>query len=446
MDLSSALDVGLKGPMASVKTTRPRKMLSRRAIAAACTTLGLGVAIACAAWVWNWTAVDRTARQARAAVDAGRSEEARALLQRWLKAQPGAAEPYYLTARLALARGDLKEVSGALTRAQELGFSSDALGRLHAIVLSRIGRYGAAEPILVSVLAKGAPDPEVEEALARVYLETYRLNQAEAMIRRWASHAPDDARPYLWLTEIDRRTSVDAVAPQLGNYYSALERDPNLDQARLGLADSLRACQRTDEAAAEYARYLARHPDDPAGLIGAGRAALDQGNVQAASQFFDRALAHAPNDPVALRERAVIDLRRDDVNAAMERLGKAIAADPYAAEAYHTRSLALARMGRMEESHADQKIRDKIRDDQRYLVKVRNKLVVDVNNIDLRCEVAEWMFAHGRPDEGLKWLNYILGMARTNPRANQLMADYYDRSGDAGRANAYRAQAGGSSP
>ncbi|HEV3120745.1 MAG TPA: tetratricopeptide repeat protein, partial [Isosphaeraceae bacterium] len=323
-----------------------------------------------------------------------------------------------------------------------LGFPSDQIGRLHAIVLSRVGRYAEAEPILLGALAETRePDPEVEEALARVYLETYRLKQAEQVIRRWMIDAPADATPYLWLTEIDRRTSVDAVSVQLKNFHAALRRNPNLDQARLGLADALRASQRTAEAAEEYARYLARKPEDPAGLIGAGRTALDQGDEKAAAAFLDRSLAHAPDNPLALRLRAQIDLHEGELQTALARLNKAHAADPFDAEALHTRSLVLSGLGRIEQCKADQQRRDQLRADQARLLRVRDKLVGDVENNDLRCEVAAWMFEHGRPEEGLRWAKHVLAVSPTHRAANRLLADYYDHRGDAGLANFYRMRA-----
>ena len=90
------------------------------------------------------------------------------------------------------------------------------------------------------------------------------------MIDRWITDAPADGRPFLWLTEIDRRTEVDNP----GSWETALprgpDRDPDLDAARHGLAESLRKVHRNDEAAKEYERYLARHPDDPIALAGRG--------------------------------------------------------------------------------------------------------------------------------------------------------------------------------
>ena len=70
-------------------------------------------------------------------------------------------------------------------------------------------------------------------------LGTYRLGEARLVIDRWMRDAPADARPYLWLTQFDRRIEVDNPGSWEHHYREALQRDPGLDTARLGLAETL---------------------------------------------------------------------------------------------------------------------------------------------------------------------------------------------------------------
>jgi tetratricopeptide (TPR) repeat protein len=387
-------------------------------------------------------AVRREARTARLAVAAGRFAEARAPLERWLRARPGAAEPHVLMARLALEEGRLGAVTEDLNRARALGYPEAGLERFHAIVLSRIGRYTEAEPILVRVLNESrGPDPEAAEALARVYLQTYRLTQAGEVIGRWIKDAPRDARPYLWLTEIDSRTVSDDASLQEAHYRAALERDPGLDKARLGLAELLRSARRGPEAAREYARYLERNPRDPAGYVGAARNALGQGDEAAAVGYLERALAIAPGDPAALKERAGIDRRRGDYAAALACLGKALEADPYDTEALYARSLVLEQLGRAEEAGAVRRRMDRVKGDQARVLAMRDQLVREPWNVDLRREIAEWMFAHGRDEEGVRWAKQVLAARPDDPAVNRLLADYHRRRGEPGLANYYRLRA-----
>lgn len=253
----------------------------------------------------------QAAQAARLALAAGRYDQAALPLRRWLKASPSSAEAHALSAQLALcARRPGK--SHARAESSPFAWVSECDSEwLHAAALARIGRYAEAEPILVELYQPGTkPDALVDEALARLYLMTYRLKQAEQVIQQWIRDAPHDGRPFLWLTEFDRRMEVDNTDALETHYRQALDRDPDLDAARLGLADTLRKVHRNAEAAPEYDRYLDRHPSDATALAGAGRNDIDLNATGRAADRLEKALALDPRDPAALKGRAEIDLAR----------------------------------------------------------------------------------------------------------------------------------------
>lgn len=409
--------------------------------------LALGIALL--AWAGlalrNEMRVGRYSRAARRAVASGRFDDARRPLESWLQADPGAAEAHFLKARVALAKGDAREVSDELRLALERGHSREELERLDAIVKVRIGQYADAKPVLERLFEQSqAPDPEVDEALARIYLQTYELTKAQNVIERWIRDAPDDATPYLWFTEIDSRTTADSNALQEEHYRAALARDPNLARARLGLAKLLLKERRSDEAAQEFALYLARNPDDVAARVGAALCAKGSGDEDTAIGHLDRALAIAPDDPSALKERAGIDQRHGDYKTALARLDRALKADSFDTETLYARTQVLARLGRLEESRADQRKMDQIKVDQARLLKIRDAILEHPDNLALRVEVARWMFDHGRDDEGLRWANYILSLRPDYRPANLLLAEHYQHKGDIGRANYYNLRAASS--
>ena len=123
----------------------------------------------------------------RAAVAGGRTVTAREPLSRWLRPRPSSAEAHALRAEAcALAEGDLDQVKPEFNRARDLGYPEEKLAQLRAIWSSRIGQYAEAEPILARLWTESAePDPAVNEALARIYLKSYRLAGAKAVIQRW---------------------------------------------------------------------------------------------------------------------------------------------------------------------------------------------------------------------------------------------------------------------
>ncbi len=391
----------------------------------------------------NQRAVERAAEATRAAIASGRFQDAEAPLARLLKARPDSADAHALAAQVALEKGDLDKVTDELNTARALGHPKAELERLHAIALARIGRYAEAEPILVRLLEGSAgPDPMVDGAIARIYLMTYRLGQAEEAIRRWIQDAPADGRPYLWLTEIDRRMEVDNLETQERHYRLALERAPELDAARLGLAETLRKMHRNNEAEPQYAHYLARHPDDAAALVGAGKSALALGDVTSANQFLDRAYSIAPEDVNVLKGRASLDMARGQPRHASAWLDRALRVDPFDTESLYARSRARAASGDQAGAGADLDLFKRYERDHAELLALRGSLMAHPGNNELRSKVARWMFAHGRVAEGLGWANAVLASDPNHQGANQLLAEHYAKLPEtAGLANFYRLRA-----
>lgn len=392
-----------------------------------------------AAKVREHRAVERAAESARVALESGRVQAAEAPVARYLNARPGSALAHALAAQLALEKGALDKVTDELNQARALGYPKAKLERLHAITLARIGRYGEAEPILVRLFQGGATtDPMVDAALARVYLMTYRLKQAEEVIRQWIQDAPADGRPYLWLTEIDRRMEVDNLDTQKRHYRQALDHDPDLDAARLGLAQTLRKMHQNAEAKSEYARYLERHPQDPVALNGAGRNALERGDVAGAADSLDRAFAIAPTDIDVLKGRASLEMARREPRDALTCLDRALWIDPFDTESLYARSRARAALGDQAGAAKDLELFKKYERDHADLLALRGSLMAHPANNDLRSQVARWMFAHGRIEEGLGWANAVLGSDPNHQAANRLLADHYAKEPKtAGLANFY---------
>ncbi len=385
----------------------------------------------------------QAAQAARLALAAGRYDQAALPLERWLKASPSSAEAHALSAQLALAHGDLEKVTRELNQARSLGYPKRDLERLHAAALARIGRYAEAEPILVELYQPGTkPDALVDEALARLYLMTYRLKQAEQVIQQWIRDAPHDGRPFLWLTEFDRRMEVDNTDALETHYRQALDRDPDLDAARLGLADTLRKVHRNAEAAPEYDRYLDRHPSDATALAGAGRNDIDLNATGRAADRLEKALALDPRDPAALKGRAEIDLARGDPKTARSRLDLVLEIDPFDTEALYSRSRISGILGDSRGATQDLESFKRYKNDHAELLKLRGLLMEHPANNELRTRVAAWMFAHGRDSDGLGWAKAVLASDPDHIATNTLLADYYSkRPSEAGLANYYRLRA-----
>ena len=71
------------------------------------------------------------------------------------------------------------------------------------------------------------------------------------------------------------------------------------------------------DALARYVRFLALNPHDFTALIGAGRAALDTGDTQAAIGFFGRAQDVRPTDPAPRLGMGAVDVAVDNIDGAL---------------------------------------------------------------------------------------------------------------------------------
>jgi tetratricopeptide (TPR) repeat protein len=383
----------------------------------------------------------RKVQSVRELFGARRYDQARDPLARWLAARPSSGEAHYYEAWLAVADDRPDDAVSAIGRATKLRFDSKLLRCLTAILHSRAGQFNDAEPILREAFAEATePRAFVAQELARVYLKTFRLEQAAPVIEQWKLLAPENPLPYLWSNEIASRSGENA-ATLIGNYRESLARDPDLAKARLGLAEQLTRDRRYDEAEEEYHAYLKRHPRDVSALVGLGRNALQSGDHERASKRFEAALAVDPRYPDALKELAQIDMRLRRFSDACRRLEVLKEVAPYDPEIRYSYAQALRHSGDDLRSRHEFELAARFRREQDQIVELRHKLLKTPGDLAPRFELARWMLKHGHEKEGLAWTQEIL---RTDPNhrpTHWLLVDYYQKKSQLGLANYHRTMA-----
>lgn len=393
-------------------------------------------------WLGSRMVSEYRAGRARLAIVERRFDDARLILTKWKSQWPRDPEPYYLQAKIDVAEDHPKEALVSCEKAIELGIDIERIHVLQAIIFARSGNFERAEASLRKAFdGATGPEPDIDEALARVYLGTFRLVDAATVIDRWTKDAPEDARPYLWRIEVDGRRDVEPNI-LLQSYRAAILRDPNLIKARLGLANKLRELRRVEESEAEYEALLAIAPRSIEGLVGAGQNALQKGDIQAAIRYYEVALALDPNEPAALREMAIVDMRQNRPESARDRLATVVGLDPYDPEARYNYSQALRLTGETEKADAEQRINERLKKEHRRMSDLRKALVAKPDDLDLRNEAAQWLLEHGHEQEGLEWTTLILKETPGHKPTCRLLADYYQKKGNAGLANFYKIAAG----
>ncbi len=393
-----------------------------------------------AVWLRGSVAAAWDARETHRALADGRLDDAARAVERWLLFAPASAEAHFCKARIAWAQNNLATTDAELARAQALGYSWQPSNRLLGLLLARTNGTTEAETLLRQAIeSAGKPDPEVAEALARIYLGTFRLIEAQEVLERWARGAPDDARPYLLQTEVDIRNNAEPDVI-IARFRAALYRNPNLERARFGLAEQLRLNHRFADADAEYAAYLKQRPDDPLGYLGAGQSALENGNEAEAVRLLDRALVLAPTDSVVLAARTTIELRRGRFESALHYLDLAVKSDPFDRGNRYQRMLTLTRLGRRTEAEAERRTVERLQKEQERFVQISRDLRAKPLDAELRVQAACWLMEHGHEDEAIEWANLVLQSDPSHPTLNRLLADYYRKKGQPGLANLHEAR------
>ena len=385
--------------------------------------------------------VSRLAGSVRNALSARRYDEARGLVQRWIRERPGSADARYYAAWLALVDEQPKEAFEAIEQASRLGYDPARLGLLKAIYQARGGQVNQAEPVLREAFEQNRePMTEVARELARIYLTTYRLPYAAVAVERCRTLTPEDPQPYLWSNEIVTRSYGDPSI-LIRNYRAALERDPSLDAARRGLAQQLSKERRFDEADQEYRELLRRNPKDASALVGIGRNAFHQGDLDGAVKEFEAALEVDPRHLDALKELAQADLRLGRFDRACRRFELIIQAEPYDHVIHSSYSRALELSGDAARARSEAELSARLRKESDRMAQLQYNLLQNPNDLASRFEVARWLLEHGKADEGLRWTREILRTRPDHLPTHQVLADYYEKHGDPGLANYHRLRA-----
>ncbi len=386
-------------------------------------------------------AVRADAREARRLIADRRFEDAYQPLERWLKARPSSPEALFLTARELFAANVMDQGFVVLERARSQGYPLLEIERQKAIVLSHMGRHHEAEPLLRRLLLSSSkPDPEADEALAKCYLETFQLGQAEGAIEKWIQDAPGDVKPHFWKLELGRK--VKAEPPVLIDIIQRiLQLDPRSDQAHLALAEVYLQNRRLDEAVREFAAVLELKSDTSAAYHGLGVIAVERGDEEGAIRNLERAVELDPRDVRPLMERGKLEVGRGRFESGLSYFNQAMSIDAGEPEVHYQRSLVLTRLGRTALAKAEQVTSARLRDEREHIQKLLDEMLGAPGDLDHQYDAARWLFEHGHPEEGLRWTEKILREQPRHPKTNRLLADYYEKKGGHGLANFYQLQA-----
>jgi len=203
--------------------------------------------------------------------------------------------PAYKNLGLTLLASDPAAAVAPLQRASELLPDDPRTKWLLATALEKSGQGAAAIDEFQAAEKLDDKDIDIRESLAFALYRAGRLSEAETAYRGALSLQPDGAA---------------------------------LQKAHLGLANSLVADKKLDEAASEFAAYLELAPNDTATRIERASALVDLGKDDDALGELDRAAAAGPEGIRQLKLRSQIYWEKKRYDEAIPVLQKAAAIAP----------------------------------------------------------------------------------------------------------------------
>ncbi len=390
-------------------------------------------------------AILNNAREAKRLIDLGEFQSAESPLDQWLASKPNSGEAHFFAAKQAIGLQRFAQGVVELEAARKFGYPAEVLDREKGILFARIGRLQEAEPLLRKIFFSPSRVPQrdvdLDEALARCYIETFQLRAAEEVVKRWVVDAPDDARAYYWRAEIQRRKPDSEIEPLIADYEQALRLDPNHHLARIALAELYLKTHRNDDAKREFASHLEHYPDDLEAHLGLGRIAVEKGDDAEAIRHFDRGASIAPNDYRPFAERGKMEMERGRFADALSYFEKATAADASEPEIHYQKSLLLSWLGREEDAKREREETTRLREVKTKLDTLLTELRKSPNDQNLQYDAARWLMDHGHPVEGLRWAEKNFREHPRHVETNRLLADHYRKIGNHGLANFHQVQA-----
>jgi tetratricopeptide (TPR) repeat protein len=312
--------------------------------------------------------------------------------------------------------------------------------------IAQSGRFDDAEPLLRRAWLRNADDLDVVKALARGFIGTGRVTEAEACLDRWCALRPDEAEPFKRRMELrhgraraapnaaeQQRLMLEAVA----DGQEALLLDPDDQAVAQDAVWLLLQVGRFDEADKVYRKCLGRQPDDPWLTYLSARICYGREDADRAAVLLDALLERAPRFTPALLLRGVLYNEAGESARAVHLLRQVLALDrDPPKEARYQLSLALERTGQAEE--ARQVMAELQKANLDWLLAGPH----DPDAPGIRLQRAECYLAGGREEEALRLLAPLLNDASARAAAHTLLAAYYERQGQTERAAEHRRLAG----
>jgi tetratricopeptide (TPR) repeat protein len=367
-------------------------------------------------------------------------EQAKARLALCLKVRPDSLDANFLAARTSRRLQAYDDAAMYLRRYEKLDGVPEAVKLEAALAAVQRGDFST-EGYLQACAKQEHPDRIlILEALTRGYMLTYQIPRAVECLNRWLDTQPNALQALLWRGQLLR--VLGHFQPAATDYAEALKLDPDCDEARLNLAEILIHEHRARDAVPHFEIVSERQPGNVAAVFGLGRCKAELGEPEEARKLFDRLLSGSPDNPLILAESGKIFLNAGQLTDAEARLRASLRLAPNERETLFSMYKCLEQLGKKDE--ADRYLREynRVDKEQEQLRNIMQQIMQKPKDSALRCQAAQIYLRNGLLKEARLWLE---DATRADPRyaaTYLLLAEYWERVGNAAKAVEYRRRAG----
>lgn len=422
-------------PLSPTRTRYPRTTLTAAALFLLI-AVGAGMAGA-----YLWAAYHL--RSAREALERYHTNEALPHLQASLIVWPSDPETLFLAARAARRMGEFDRADHYLDKYQVLrGKDAEDLFIERVLVSAERGEVDPVSRFCQALVEQDHPaTPLILEALAKGYLRRARPRDAERALNEWLKRQPGNLQAILirgQMYDEDMRHH-DAIT----DYRRVLGVDPEMEEARLCLCESLMHLGLTNEALPHLEYLSQRRPNNPKIQLYLARCYDRMERLGEAEQILTALLDRHPDYGPALAERGKLALRAGRTSEAEQWLRQAVEREPGDVLAHYQLALCLEMNGKSEEAQRVRARLEEVEGDMRRIQDIsRDKMQQSPHDPDLHYELGVIALRYGLVESGLLWLHRALKEDPNHAPTHKVLMDYYHRTRDFARAAEHRRKAG----
>jgi len=363
-------------------------------------------------------------RAARAALDKGLFDDARAHVRQCLKVWPADADAHFLAARIERRLGEFKAAEEHLKAYKRARGITDEFQTEWVLLRAQGGEWPQLEQSLWKCVEENHPQTlEILETLAAGLMREARFGAATACLNEWLKRDPHNALALEWRGLTNERLQRRDEAAD--DYRKVLELDADRWQTRLQLARLLMEMAYFSEAASELTVLNETHGDQEQVQLAWGQCLFSQGKADEARKVLLQLLPRQEKQPLLLIYLGKLE---SDPAEAAKWYRKALAIQPANLEARFALYTSLQQAGRTKEAAAELRVYEKERDEQGQTKKLHDLMERNPNNPEYLSKLGEHLLEKFENPQGLYLLQRALAFDANHQLAHRALARYYEKN------------------